>query len=175
MNGWIVLVFIFLTGNFVLGPILMRRTQEKSKKFQSTHPAESVTKTIETPTQQNIFFILLSLSLVLYALFFFSTALGLTGSDDVIWIFLGLADISVGISFVLKKEIPRNIGFITLATSLFLDGIIIELIALNSDYFPQSLFVYPGLLSLSSGIFLLSKEKRGKTSDSFYSLVTSFL
>ena len=153
---------VWLIGNVVLGPILMRKAQERSKDFSSPLPAKPAAELTETGTRQNIFFILLSFALVLFALFAFSTAVGLTGSDDVIWIFLGIADILVGISFVLKREIPRNIGFITLAASLFLDGIIIELIAFNSDYFSQSLFVYPGLISLSSGIFFAFQRETRK-------------
>ncbi len=156
------LLALWIIINFALGLILLRTTQESAKKFSPALPTKPAAELIETGTQQNIFFILLSLSLVFFALFIFSTALGLTGSDDVIWILLGITDISVGVSFALKKEIPRNIGFIALASSLFLDGIIIELIALNPDYFPQSLFVFPGLISLSSGIFFAFQRETRK-------------
>jgi hypothetical protein len=161
-HGYLRIPFaVWLIGNFALGAIIMRKAH-KGLDFSSPLSTKPAAKFAETGTRQNIFFILLSFALVLFALFAFSTAVGLTGSDGVVWIFLGIADILVGISFVLKKEIPRNIGFITLATSLFLDGIIIELIAFNSDYFSQSLFVYPGLISLSSGIFFAFQRETRK-------------
>ena len=144
---------VWLIGNFVLGPILMRRTQEKSSDFSSPVPA----KLIETHTRQNIFFISLSLSLILFSLWVFSTGLGLTGPADTFWFLLGIADILVGISFILIKEIPRNFGFITLVSSLFLNGII----AFSSN-FPLSLLVFPALLSLSSGLFFITQEETKK-------------
>ena len=161
-NGFIILVFIFLTGNFVLGPFLMRKAQEKSKNLSSTPPnTKSVTELIETGTQQNIFFISLSLSLILFFLLVFSTALSLTSAADNFTILIGIADILVGISFILKKEIPRNFGFIALAISSFLYGIMVELIHFTSN-FQQSLFTFPALISLSSGIFFATQGETRK-------------
>jgi hypothetical protein len=149
-------------GNFALGSILMWKAQAKSKDVSSTFLRTiSMIEFTETGARQNIFFTLLSLSLVIFVLLVFTTTLSLTSAADILWVLLGIADILVGISFILKKEIPRNFGFITLAISSFLNGIIVELIAFTSN-FPQSLFTFPALMSLSSGIFFAFQRETRK-------------
>jgi hypothetical protein len=152
---------VWLIGNFALGPILMRKTQERSKDLLSPLPAKPSAELIETRTRQNIFFILLSLSLLVFVLLVFTTVLSLTSAADILWILLGIAHILVGITFILKKEVPRNFGFITLVISSFLNGIIVELIAFSSNL-PQSLFTFPALMSLSSGIFFATQRETRK-------------
>jgi hypothetical protein len=148
---------VWLIGNFVLGPVLMQRTQKKSSDFSTPVSAKPPAELMETRTGQNIFFISLSLSLVLFVLYIFSTASGLTSFADIFWVLLSIADILVGISFILIKEIPRNFGFITLVISWFLNGII----AFASN-FPPSLLTFPALLSLSSGLFFITQEETKK-------------
>jgi hypothetical protein len=166
INGWeqerlSIFLTLWLIGNFVLGLILIRKTEEKPKNFSSTYFPQPVPKLLETGTQQNIFFISLSLSLILYFLLISSIELSLTSAKDIFTVLIGLADILVGAFFILKKEVPRNLGFITLASSLFLNGIIVELLVLNPDY-SRSLFTFPALISLSSGIFFISQSATRK-------------
>jgi hypothetical protein len=64
----------------------------------------------------------------------------------------GAAAILTGLSFILKKEIPRNIGFIALALFLTLDGINVEQLAFDIDY-PRYYFAVNSLLGFLSAIF----------------------
>ena len=149
-----ILLAVWILGNFVLGPILMNKRREKSKRFSSAPTAEWT----RIDTRQNLFFIFLSTSLILFALLIFSAGLGLTGAADIFKVLHGIANILVGISFFLKKEVPRNFGFIALAFFSLLFGIMIQL-----DYFtssiPQPLFSLPALLSLLAGIFFASQKE----------------
>jgi len=152
---------VWLIGNFVLGPILIQRTQEKSKDFSSPLPAKPVTKLTEAVTRQNIFFVLLSLSLILFFLWVFSTELSLTSAKDIFTILGGIANILVSLAFLARREIPRNFGFIALAFASFLNGIFTEFDYFTSN-FSLSLFSIPALLSLSSGLFFITQEETRK-------------
>lgn len=163
---------VFLIGNFVVGTILLWKTADKSRSVPPTLPTQPAAKWIEPDTHQNIFFIILSLALILFALFVFTAALSLTSAADMFYILLGIANVLVGGAFILKKEIPRNFGFITLAISSILSGIMIEIDYFTPD-FTLSLFSFPALLSLSSGIFFASQaETRG---DFRFMLLAGFL
>src|SRR6185503_11571788 len=126
--------------------------------FSPALPTKPAAELIETGTQQNIFFIFLSTSLILFALLVFSAGLGLTSAAGLFKVLHGIANILVGISFFLKRDVPRNFGFIALALFSLLFGIMIQL-----DYFtssiPQSLFSLPALLSLLAGIFFASQKE----------------
>jgi hypothetical protein len=148
-----ILYAVWIIVNFVLGLILLRRAQEKSRDSSPI---------IETGARQNIFLALLSVSLVLGAIS--SIILVRELSYDLLrasWILYGTAAILTGISFIVKKEIPRNFGFITLAIFLLLDGINILRIAFNSDY-PLYYFTLGGIFALVSGIFFISQKETWK-------------
>ena len=155
------LLVIWLTGNFVVGLVLIRRSPEEANNFTTRFPAKAPTESIERAERPNLFFILLSLSLLLFVLFTFTTALSQTSAADILWILLGIASLLTSIAFILTKDMPRNFGFITLAISWFLNGIIIELLYFNSN-FPQSSFTFPALLSLLSAIFFISQSETRK-------------
>ena len=114
----------------MLGLILIRRTQEKSIRLSSIHPLKPVIELIEAGPGQNILVMLLSIFLVLYALLGFMgvfkelRALHTGFATICIRETTGIASISVGIFIVMKKEIPRNFGFIAFAIFAFLNGII---------------------------------------------------
>jgi len=148
----------WLIGNFVVGSVLIWKAQEKSDGFSSTFPERPATELIETSARQNIFFIFLSTSLVLFALLVFSAVLGLTGAADIFKVLHGIANILVGISFFLKKKVPRNFGFIALALFSLLFGIMVELDSFTSSM-QQSWFSLPALLSLLAGIFFASQKE----------------
>jgi hypothetical protein len=159
-------------GNFVVGTILLWKASERAKGLSSAYPQKPAAELIETGGHQNIFFITLSTSLILYFLWVFTTALSLTGAADLFTILLGAANIFVGIAFFLNKEIPRNLGFITLAVSTVLYGIMIE-INYFTDNFSGAYFSIPALLSLSSGIFFASQRETRR--DVRFILLSGFL
>lgn len=94
----------------------------------------------------------------IFALLVFSAVLGLASATNIFRVLHGIANILVGTSFFLKKEVPRNFGFIALALFSLLFGIMVEL-----DYFTssiqQALFSLPALLSLLAGIFFASQKE----------------
>ena len=57
---------------------------------------------------------------------------------------------------MLKKDIPRNVGFITLAVFMFFDGINVERLASNSEY-PLRYFALNGIAALVSGFYFVSQ------------------
>ena len=126
-----------------------------------TRAAQPVAGLVEAGTQQNIFFISLSLSLILYFLLFFSITLGQTSAKDIFTVLFGIADILVSLFYILKKEIPRNFGFIALVISSFLFGVMVEINHFN-DHFSASLLSIPALVSLSSGLFFITQNETRK-------------
>jgi hypothetical protein len=152
---------VWLIGNFVLGLVLIRKAEGKPGNISSPSPTQPVAKLMGTGTQPNIFFVLLSLSLILFFLWVFSTALSLTSAKDIFTILGGIANILVSLAFLARKEIPRNFGFIALAFASFLNGIFTEFDYFTSD-FSLSLFSIPALLSLSSGLFFITQEETRK-------------
>jgi hypothetical protein len=155
------LLAFWVIGNFVLGAILVRKAQEKSKNFSPTAPGiKSTIDFIDTGARQNIFLMLFSIYLVLAALVGFIFVLNEPGLlETAASIFYGIASILAGVSFILRKETPKNFGFIALTIFLFLDGITIELSAFNPNYPPYLLFTLSGIISLSSGIFFVSRRE----------------
>jgi len=138
LGAWIIL-------NFVLGLILLRRTQEKSKE----------SPIIGDGARQNIFLLFLSLALILGAI---SSVLVIFKKYDYQQSFSILFSISavlVSLSFLWKKEIPRNFGFITLAIFLLFEGINVAQNTLQSNYSPNY-FTLNGIMALVSGVFFIS-------------------
>lgn len=178
-NGWhkeylgIWLAF-WVIGNFVLGAILMRKAQEKSKDFSATLPIKPVTKFIETGARQNIFLMLFSIYLVLAAFFgfifvFYEDVLLIDAAS----ILYGIASILAGVSFILKEETPRNFGFITLVSFLLLEGIAASLDVFIPDDYPPVLLTLLGMISLASGIFFVSRREIWKNPG--FMLVSGYL
>ena len=156
---------LWVIGNLVLGPIVMRKIQENSKDFSPGSPGlNSTIEFMEKGARQNIFTMLLSIYLVLAALLDLIVVIHDTGplnlSDlkNTSFILYGIAGVFVVISFIYKKEIPRNFGFITLALFALLDGINAALYAFLGDY-PMDLSSLLGAISLSSGIFFISQRE----------------
>ncbi len=152
------LFIIWAIGNFALGSILLWKAQDISKNFSSLFSVSPTSERFRIDTRQNLFFIFLSTSLILFVLLVFSAGLGLTSAAGIFKVLHGVANILVGLSFFLKKEVPRNFGFIALALFSLLFGIMIQL-----DYFTssiqQSWFSLPALLSLVAGIFFASQKE----------------
>jgi hypothetical protein len=72
------------------------------------------------------------------------------------WILYGISAILVSISIMLKKDIPRNVGFITLAVFMFFDGINVVRLAANSEY-SLDYFALNGITALVSGFYFVSQ------------------
>jgi hypothetical protein len=149
-QGWVYAAWI--VGNFILGFILLRRIQEKSKNLLAI---------VGIGARQNIFLILLSVSLILAAISNFSLVVERYDLLTATWILYGIAAIATGISIILIKEIPRNFGFVTMAIFLLFDGINVLLLAFNSDY-PLYYFTLGGILALVSGIFFVFQRETWK-------------
>jgi hypothetical protein len=159
-SGWgkehmLILFAVWILYNFALGPTLIREAQEQSSQ---TLPATPLTELPRTGARQNIFLLLLSIYLALSTLYSFGFALDLAFLQEVSLILGGAAGISAGIVFLLKKDVPRNFGFVTLAIFLLLDGINIVLYAFISEY-PLYLFALTGILSLLSGIYFVFRRQ----------------
>ena len=142
----IVLVLWFV-GNYVLGLFRIGKIQESSKNSSSV---------IEVGARQNIFLLLLSISLVLASITNILLALELYDFLNLLWIIYGISAILVSISIMLKKDIPRNVGFITLSVFMFFDGVNVLRLAANSEY-PLDYFALNGITALVSGFYFVSQ------------------
>jgi hypothetical protein len=114
---------------------------------------------IENVGRSNVFLILLSISLLIGSVSNILLVWDLSFETlRISWMFYGVAAILTSLTFVLKKEIPRNIGFITLAVFLLLDGINVVQLAFNSEY-PLYYFALNGILALASGIYFVTRRE----------------
>ncbi|MEO8358193.1 MAG: caspase family protein [Chloroflexota bacterium] len=173
---------VWMVGNLVLGPVLMSRIQEKSRSGSLESPGPNSTiEFMEKGARQNIFTMILSIYLILAALLSVIVVIrdnGLISLPDSLkvasFILYGIAGVFVGISFISKKEIPRNLGFITFAVFAFLDGINAELYAFLGDY-PINLFSLLGTLSLISGVFFISQKEIWKNKMIGFMMLSGFL
>jgi hypothetical protein len=173
---------VWVIGNLVLGPIVMRRIQEKAKDFSPASPGpNSTVEFMEKGARQNIFTMILSIYLVLAALrhlifvIYDNGLISLPDSlKDTSFILYGIAGVFIGISFISKKEIPRNLGFITFAVFAFLDGIYAGLYAFLGDY-PIDLFSLLGAISLTSGIFFISQREIWENKNFGFMMLSGFL
>ncbi|HJS19778.1 MAG TPA: caspase family protein [Anaerolineales bacterium] len=144
-----VLFAAWAIGSLIVGILLMRNAQPVSQRF-SALPA--------TGTRRNIFFTLLSSALILGAI---SNVLALLGMWDIVrifWILYGITAIPAGISFFVKKDLPRNFGMVSLAVFLILDGINVEGLVIN-EYYPLYLFTANAIPALASGIYFLARKE----------------
>lgn len=162
--GMEVLFRVLFLVNFVLGTMLIRGIQENPKDV-SHRP---ITEFMEADPRRNIFVMLLSGFLGLSG---FVGIIGVLNDSDLFytpsalnntaWTLHGILSILAGICFFLIKGTPRNFGFVSLAIYLFLNGLIVELFAYNSD-FSTYLFLIPGTVSLLSGVFFVSHRETWK-------------
>ena len=158
----------WIIGNVILGFILLRGTQEKSKDRSSSFAMKSVSELIESDPRQNIFITLLPIFLVLRAFYSFIHASGESGLLSIPdwlqyggWILTGIASILVGVFTILKKELSGNFGFIAFAIFAVLNGIIAALDALSSD-FQTHFYTVPGVMALLAGMFFVSQRETWK-------------
>jgi len=156
-----ILLAIWVTANLALGPILMQKIQERSNNSSLVHPdSTSASQFMRVGGRQNIFLMLLCISSVFAALYNFLYVLS-PGSASIPLVIYGIASILVGIFFILRKEVPRNFGFMTGALFLFLDGIQVELFPLISNY-PIHFFTLTGIIALASGTYFISQRETWK-------------
>jgi hypothetical protein len=166
-----ILLTIWVTGNFVFGAILIGNAQGRSKSVPLSSLEQSAAERREARSQPTLFFIWLSVSLLLFFLQVFTTAFGLNGAD-LFTILLGATSILLGILFFLTRDIPRNFGYIALVAALFLNGVMLEINLFTSD-FAASYFTLPALLALASGIFFATQ--RESRQDFRFLLLAGFL
>ena len=94
---------------------------------------------------------------------------------DATSILYGIASILASVSFILKKETPRNFGFITLAIFLLLEGIASSLDVFISNDYPTVLFTLLGIISLASGLFFISQREIWKDKNIGFLMLSCFL
>ncbi|HJR81984.1 MAG TPA: caspase family protein [Anaerolineales bacterium] len=157
------LLALWVIVNFVLGLILVKKPPEKP--MASTEP---VTELVEADPRQNIFVMLLSIFLILYAFLAFidaSSDSGFLGMPS--WLLYATAmvtaieSIFVGITFNLNKDIPRNFGFISFAIFTILNGLVVALNTIIGE-FPVNFFNVPGMMALLASLFFVSRGETWK-------------
>jgi len=148
-----IVLVVWLVGNYVLGLFRIGKIQESSKKSSSI---------IEAGARQNIFLLLLSISLVLASIANILLMLELYDSLNLLGILYGISAVLVSIeSVILKKDIPKNLGFITLSVFMFFDGINEVRLASNGGY-PLYYFALNGIIALVSGFYFVSQGETWK-------------
>jgi uncharacterized caspase-like protein len=158
--------------NFIGGLIYVQNGREDPQNISPVVKFKTNANRMDIETRENIFFVSLSLSILLFSLMVFSDRFGLTGTADILMVLLGIANVLVCALFFLKNDMPRNIGFIALAISSLLFGIFIELELFTSS-FKLSLYTIPALLSLLSGIFFATQKEMQR--DLRFLLLSAFL
>jgi hypothetical protein len=164
------LVPLWLIGNFVLGIILMRKTQQKPKSFSPVLPVGSPVELREMEARQNTFFMLLPIFLAFFGLEYLiivTNDSGLLFLPDWLtnstWTLYGVLSIAAGLSFFLEKRTPRNFGFVALATFLFLNGMVVELFAFYYSASQPYFFIVPGMMALCAGVFFIAQKETWKS------------
>jgi len=173
---------LWVIGNLLLGPIVMRKIREISSGVSpASLSPNSTIEFMKKGARQNIFTRILSIYLVLAALLCLIIVIRDHGwislSDSLknaTFILYGIAGVFVGISFISKKEIPRNLGFITLALFAFLDGINAEQYAFLDDY-KIDLFALLAAISLTSGIFFISQREVWEKKNVGFMMLSGYL
>lgn len=150
-TGWghedlILLLAAWVIVNFVVGLLLLRSPQQTSWS-----------PIIESGARQNIFLFLLSIALIFAALS--NTLLAFQQYDylPTVWKLYAISAVVTSLTYFFKKDVPRNIGFISLAIFLFFDGINIWRYALDS-YYPQYYFVLNAIPALVAVVFFFSQR-----------------
>lgn len=150
----LILQGIWLLSNSVLGLLLVRGAEQKPANI----PLEP-SALVETGPRQNPFVLMLSIFLVFYAFLAWIDASRDSGFMSIadslfyaFWIGKGIASILLGLSFFLTKDIPRNLGFVSLFLFAVLSGIFGALLMVNSE-FPLHFFGVSGMMALIAAIF----------------------
>jgi uncharacterized caspase-like protein len=162
---------IWIIGNFIVGTILLWRTQAHSNDIESKRSAGSVTEWMKTDPRQVSFIRSLAVSLILFAIPAFldvSRDFGfLSIRDAPDWLFnvfaitAVMASLWVGITLLRKKDARINFGLITLAIFAILNGIVLALLTINPALSPHFLTV-PAIMSLVAGMFFVFQGETWK-------------
>jgi hypothetical protein len=147
-----VFLAIWLALNFVVGLILLRKPPDKSKVSSPI---------VEEGARQNIFLLLLSISLIVGAIVSVLIIFDIYEYRQFFYILYSISSVLVSLAFLWKKEIPRNLGFITLAIFLLIHGINGAQSAFQSDY-SYNYIVLNGIIALVSGVFFISQRASWK-------------
>jgi hypothetical protein len=163
-----ILFIVLFIANFILGSILLRKTQEEQGKDSQAIAAEPLTPFIEANPRQNLFVMLLSIFLIVFGFRslitvasdsgFFYTPDGLANAS---WTLYGILSILAGVSFFLTKDMPRNFGLVMLAAFLILNGIIVEVFTFAHE---SSLYLFnlPGIASLLASVYFVTQRETWK-------------
>lgn len=159
---WVVdqLFFVWVIGNFLLGPIWMWQARTRSKDISSAPSgAKAMSQFLETGARGNIFFKLLSVSLILAVVLNIHFLFDLYDWRDTSLRVYGIGVILAGLSIILNKAIPRNFGFITLTIFLLLEGISAAGLAFFIPDYALYYFAVSGFLGLISGLFFITQRE----------------
>ena len=154
-TGWgyedvLFLIAAWIIANIFVGLVYIRA--DAGSRARSPLPAGGA--------RQNLFLLLLSVSIILAAVSNVLLALERWDPLHYAWILYGISAILASLSFLFQKDIPRNFGFITLAVFLLFDGVNVVRLAFNEDY-PLYYFTANAILALASAVFFLfQKETR---------------
>ena len=154
-TGWgyedvLFLMAAWIIANIFIGLVYIRA--DAGSRARSPLPAGGA--------RQNLFLLLLSVSIILAAVSNVLLALERWDPLHYAWILYGISAILASLSFLFQKDIPRNFGFITLAVFLLFDGVNVVRLAFNEDY-PLYYFTANAILALASAVFFLfQKETR---------------
>ena len=154
-TGWgyedvLFLMAAWIIANIFVGLVYIRA--DAGSRARSPLPAGGA--------RQNLFLLLLSVSIILAALSNVLLALERWDPLHYAWILYGISAILASLSFLFQKDISRNFGFITLAVFLLFDGVNVVRLAFNEDY-PLYYFTANAILALASAVFFLfQKETR---------------
>ena len=144
-----ILLAIWVVSNFAFGPILIAETQQASGKLPVL---------LETGARQNIFILLLSITLVISALSNFIIKLEVYNLINPFLTLYGVVATLTGILLFLKKDVPKNFGFMMLAVFLILDGINVERFIYDSNFL-QYFFAVNGIFAVVSGLFFIARKE----------------
>lgn len=150
LENLLLLIVLWSLVNFTMGMILIRKP-----KPVSAGPSPIV----ETGTRGNIFMILLSVSLILAAIVNTVVQLEMSAMLPIFWVLYGISAVLVSVSYFVKKDLPRNFGFITLVLYSLIDASIVVIFVRNPDSSLASLFLVDGIIEFASGVFFISQKE----------------
>jgi uncharacterized caspase-like protein len=156
------LLAYWVVGNFFLGLVLLK-AQDK---------AENLAAIMRIGARRNVSFMLLTVSIGLSVLANITLVLYLYDQIRIALPMYGVAAILAGISLILNREIPKNIGFVTLAVFLLFDSINCILIILNPDY-PPYYFAVNAVTALVSGLYFAFHRQTWRNFG--FSMLTGYL
>jgi len=152
----LILLAVWLISNFALGRTFIGETGEESKNSSPL---------VRAGGNRGLFFRFLSVFLAFYAFRMLMVVLyesGIINPPDWLqnssWTLYGIISIVAGVSFFLLEKRPWNLGLISLAIFMLLNGIFV----LIFGFFPDTsitYFVLPGILALFTGIYFLFQRQ----------------